>query len=153
MNQKVIDVLNKAREQELTAIAQYMTHHYELQDQMFDKLADRLQKIAIVEMRHAEMFAERILFLGGVPSTSLWEKNIRKKQPIPELLKNDLGLEETAVRNYNDYAKQCADEGDHVSKQLFETIAAQEEGHLHEFRQTLGHVENLGAAYLAEQTD
>jgi bacterioferritin len=70
MNQKVIDLLNTAREQELTAITQYMTHHYELEDAMYEKLGDRLKKIAIVEMKHAEMLAERILFLGGVPSTA-----------------------------------------------------------------------------------
>lgn len=152
MNQKVIDVLNQAREQELTAIAQYMTHHYELEDAMYGKLADRLKAIAIVEMRHAEEFAERILYLGGTPSTKLWDTNIKKKQGIPELLENDRGLEAGAIKAYNDYAKICADEGDHVSKQLFEKIAAQEEGHWDEFDNTLDKVNNLGGAYLATLT-
>ena len=71
MNQKVIDILNQAREQELTAIMQYMTHHHELEDQMYGKLAERLKKISIVEMKHAEQLAERILFLGGKASTKL----------------------------------------------------------------------------------
>ncbi|MGB9628229.1 MAG: ferritin-like domain-containing protein, partial [Thermodesulfobacteriota bacterium] len=67
MNQKVIDLLNKARSRELSAIAQYMEHHYELEDQDFGKLATKLKEIAIQEMKHAEKLAERILFLNGEP--------------------------------------------------------------------------------------
>src|SRR5512133_1344418 len=110
MNQKVIDILNEAREQELTAVMQYMTHHHELEDQMYGKLAERLKKIAIVEMRHAETLAQRILFLGGQPSTKLWDANIQKGQDVATLLANDIGLETTAVQRYNEYARRCADE-------------------------------------------
>lgn len=152
MNQKVIDILNTAREQELQAITQYMTHHYELEDVMYGKLAERLKKIAIVEMKHAEKLAERILFLGGVPSTKLFDSRIQKKQSVPDLLKNDISLESNAVKTYNDFAVQCATEGDEVSRRLFEGLAAQEEGHLDEFENTLAFVEKLGSAYLAAQT-
>lgn len=155
MNQRVIDLLNQGREAELGAIMQYMTHHYELEDAMYGKLGSRLRKIAIVEMKHAEMLAERILFLGGIPSTKPAldpQSGIRKGQSIPELLQTDIGLEDGAIKMYNDAAKACADEGDHVSKHLFEDLAEQEERHLDEFQNTADFVEKLGAAYLATLT-
>lgn len=152
MNQKVIEVLNTAREQELQAITQYMTHHYELEDVMYGKLAERLKKIAIAEMKHAEKLAERILFLGGTPSTRLFDSNIKKKQSVAELLQNDIALEAGAVKAYNEFARICGEQGDEVSKELFEELAAQEEGHLDEFENTYAFVDKLGAAYLATLT-
>ncbi|HOK97146.1 MAG TPA: ferritin-like domain-containing protein, partial [Anaerohalosphaeraceae bacterium] len=58
--QKVIEVLNKARAMELHAIHQYMNQHYNLDDMDYGELAANLKLIAIDEMRHAEMLAERI---------------------------------------------------------------------------------------------
>ena len=57
--QKIIEVLNKARSMELQAIHQYMNQHYNLDDMDYGELAANVKLIAIDEMRHAEMFAER----------------------------------------------------------------------------------------------
>ena len=65
--QKVIDVLNEARAMELQAIYQYMNQHYNLDDMDYGELAAKIKLIAIDEMRHAEMFAERIKELVGEP--------------------------------------------------------------------------------------
>ena len=62
MSKTVIDMLNDGRQRELLAISQYMVQHYELDDTDYGKLAARLKDIAIVEMKHAEALAERILF-------------------------------------------------------------------------------------------
>ena len=67
--QNVIDVLNKARAMELQAIHQYMNQHYNLDDMDYGELAAKIKLIAIDEMRHAEMFAERVKELGGEPVT------------------------------------------------------------------------------------
>jgi bacterioferritin len=148
MNQTVIDLLNQGRARELTAIGQYMAQHYELDDAMYGKLADRAKAIAIMEMKHAEALAERVLFLGGVPSSKP-DTAILKKQSIPDLLKTDIGLEAEAVRLYNESATVCAKEGDVVSRALFERLAGEEEAHLDEFENTADFVSKLGAAYLA----
>ena len=66
---KVIEVLNKARAMELTAISQYMNQHYNLDDMDYGELAGKLKLIAIDEMRHAEAFAERVKELGGEPTS------------------------------------------------------------------------------------
>ena len=151
MNEKVIQLLNEARARELTAIGQYMVQHYELEDAQFEKLAERLKSVGIQEMRHAESLAERILFLGGTP-VSKPDGEIIKKEEIPAMLKTDIGLEQQAVSMYNRSAGICAQEGDNVSRHLFESLAGEEEKHLDDFENTLDHVNKLGAAYLATLT-
>jgi bacterioferritin len=145
---KVIDLLNEARSAELTAILQYMSQHYELEDQDFGKLALQLKTIGIDEMRHAEMFAERILFLGGTP-TSKPDGTTKKGQEIEQIFAFDSKLETGAIEMYNHHAQQCAELGDQISKDIFETILAEEEAHLDQFDNVSGHIKKLGAAYLA----
>ena len=96
MNKKVIDLLNQARSRELLSISQYMVHHYELEDKDFGKLASKMKEIAIVEMKHAEKLADRILFLNGEPGTKPAGEAI-KGQEIPDMLKTDISLESDAV--------------------------------------------------------
>ncbi len=66
--EKVIEVLNKARSMELQAIAQYMNQHYNLDNMDYGDLAAKVKLIAIDEMRHAEMFADRIKELEEEPT-------------------------------------------------------------------------------------
>ena len=151
MSKKVIDLLNKARASELTAISQYMAHHYELDDSDFGKLAKILKKTGIEEMKHAEKLAERILFLGGTPTTKP-DGEAKKGQEIAKMLATDIGLETGAVKMYNAAANACAAEKDQISKQLFEELLADEEEHLDVFQNIKEHVDKLGAAYLATLT-
>ena len=148
MSQKVIDLLNKARARELTAISQYMSQHYELEDIDFGKLASKIKEIAITEMKHAEKLAERILFLNGEP-TSKPDALPKKGQQIPQILTTDMALESGAIKMYNEAAMVCAAEKDQISKELFEDLLKDEEDHLNYFDNTKDHVDKLGAAYLA----
>lgn len=150
-NDKVIEVLNRARAQELHAIVQYMTHHYELEDRQYGVLSKRIKGIAIEEMKHAELLAERILFLEGEPTTK-FDQAIRKGQSVREILENDRALEEGAVKDYNEFARICAESGDRASQELFEQLILQEENHLDEFETTGDRVDELGASYLARLT-
>ncbi len=146
--EKVIELLNEARASELTAILQYMSQHYELEDQDFGKPALMLKTTGIDEMRHAEAFADRILFLGGTP-TSVPDGQTAKGQEIEEILAYDMGLETGAIEMYNHHAQACGELGDQISKALFERILAEEEAHFDQFDNVHGHIEKLGAAYLA----
>jgi bacterioferritin len=148
MSQKVIDLLNKARSRELTAISQYMAHHYELEDQDFGKLATKIKEIAIQEMKHAEKLAERILFLKGEP-TSKPDGVTKKGQKIPDMLTTDIALETQAIKMYNEASVTCAAEKDQISKELFEELLKEEEVHLNTFENIKSHIDKLGAAYLA----
>jgi bacterioferritin len=151
MSQKVIDLLNKGRARELTAISQYMSQHYELEDSDFGKLASKFKEVAITEMKHAEKLAERILFLKGEP-TSKPDALAKKGQQIPQMLTTNMALEVGAMKMYNEAAMVCAAEKDQISKELFEELLKDEEGHFNYFENTKDHVDKLGAAYLATQT-
>jgi len=128
-----------------------MIHHYELEDKDFGKLASKLKETAIVEMKHAEKLADRILFLNGEPTTKPAGKAM-KGQEIPEMLKTNMGLESEAIQMYNEAALTCAAEKDQISKQLFEELLKDEEGHLDMFENIKDHVDKLGASYLATFT-
>ncbi len=151
MNKKVIAALHEARARELLAISQYMVHHYELEDADFGKLGDKMKKVAIEEMKHAEELGERILFLGGEVTTKP-SGEAKKGQAIADMLKTDIELEEGAVKMYNESAKLCAAEGDHISKALFEKLLGEEEVHLDDFQNILNHIQKMGDAYLATLT-
>lgn len=147
MSKKVIDLLNEARARELTAITQYMVQHYELEDADYGKLAKKLKEIGIQEMKHAEALAERILFLKGTPTTKP-DAVAKKGEEIAAILATDMSLEAQAIKMYNEAANVCAMEKDMISKQLFEKLLAEEEGHLNDFENIKDHVDKLGAAYL-----
>ena len=63
---KVIEFLNKALTNELTAINQYWLHYRVLDDWGVKKLRIRAARV-IDEMKHADQLAERVLFLGVFP--------------------------------------------------------------------------------------
>lgn len=151
MISKVIDLLNQARARELTAISQYMIHHYELEDRDYGKLASKLKETAIAEMKHAEKLAERILFLHGEP-TSKPDALPKKGQEIGEMLATNIALEAQAVSMYNEAAVVCGAEKDQKSKDLFEELLGEEEEHLDLFERVKRHIDKMGPAYLVTLT-
>jgi len=106
--------------------------HFHLTDQGFGPLAMLLKQIAIQEMGHVELLAERILFLKGdvvmVPAGPV-EKIV---EPEPILLKA-MAMEEDGIRSYNQAAIECGAKADSASKQLFERLVNDEEGHFGQF--------------------
>ena len=151
MNKRVIDLLNQARAHELGVISQYMIHHYELEDKDYGKLASTLKEIAITEMKHAEKLSDRILFLNGEPISRPAGESV-KGQEITDMLKTDIALEANVVALYNEAAVLCTAEKDQVSKDLFEELLRQEEGHLDTFENIRDLIGTLGAPYLVSLT-
>ena len=145
---KVIEVLNKARAMELEAIYQYMNQHYNLDDKDYGELAAKIKLIAIDEMRHAEMFAERIKELGGEPVTEHGGK-IVKGQPADKIFSYDTVLEDDTIDAYNQFLLVCRENGDSISVKLLEQIIEEEQEHFNYFDSTGDHIENMGDAYLA----
>ena len=68
---QIISALNRSRSAELGAIMQYMNHHYEAQGIDALSVKDVFRQSAMDEMRHAEMIAERITYLGGIPTLKI----------------------------------------------------------------------------------
>jgi bacterioferritin len=146
---KVVEVLNQARGMELQAIGQYMNQHYNLDDMDYGELAAKIKLIAIDEMRHAEMFAERVKELGGEPVTG-YEGKIAKGQPVDKIFSHDSALEDDTIDTYNQFALVCRENGDSISMKIFEDIIDEEQIHLNYFENVQGHIEKLGDNYLAK---
>ncbi len=146
--ENVIQVLNKARADEISAILQYMADHYSLDDADYGPIASNMKLIALDEMRHAEMFAERIYEIGGTPvaGPSMPAKRGQKIQPA---LENAVALEHQAIADYNEYLEVCRTNRDSVSAKLFEQIIEEEQIHLSYLENIVEHVRELGPAYLA----
>src|SRR5512137_1817961 len=100
---KVIEVLNKARGMELHAIHQYMNQHYNLDNMDYGELAGKVKLIAIDEMRHAEMFAERVKELDGEPVTEFGSK-VQKGKKVQVIFSFDAKLEDNTIDVYNQFA-------------------------------------------------
>lgn len=145
----VIEVLNKARAMELHAITQYMNQHYNLDDMDYGELAGQLKLVAIDEMRHAEMFAERVKELGGEPTTTP-DGKVQKGQKVESMFSHDSALEDNTIDVYNQFLLVCRENGDSVSMKLFESIIDEEQIHYNYFDNVNGHIEELGSAYLAK---
>jgi len=146
---KVLEVLNKARSMELQAIHQYMNQHYNLADMDYGDLAAKVKLIAIDEMRHAEIFAERIKELGGEPTVDLAGK-VEKGQKIEAIFSFDAGLEDDTIDIYNQFLLVCRENGDSTSIKLFETIVDEEQIHYNYFDNVSDHIKRLGPSYLAQ---
>ena len=144
----VIDVLNKARAMELQAISQYMNQHYNLDDMDYGDLAAKVKLIAVDEMRHAEMFAERIKELGGEPTAEPAGKVV-KGQKVETVFPFDTEQEDDAINAYNQFLLTCRENGDSTSMKLFEAIIDEEQAHYNYFDSVSRHIEDLGPAYLA----
>lgn len=147
--QNVIEVLNKARAMELQAIYQYMNQHYNLDDMDYGELAAKLKLIAIDEMRHAEMFAERVKELGGEPVTG-HDGKIAKGQKVEAIFPFDSQLEDDTIDTYNQFLLVCRDNGDSVSMKIFEDIIDEEQIHYNYFDNINSHIEKLGDTFLAK---
>jgi bacterioferritin len=146
--QKVIDVLNEARGMELYAINQYMNQHYGLDDMDYGELAKNIKLIAIDEMRHAEMFAERIKELGGEP-VAAFSGEVHRSQNVDQIFPYDSELEDDTVDRYNQFLLTCRENGDSVTVKLFEQIIDEEQEHLSYFDNIASHISQLGNVYLA----
>lgn len=145
---KVIDALNKARSMELYAITQYMNQHYHLDDADYGALAKEVKRIAIDEMRHAEDLAERIMDLGGEPTTQ-HDGILAKGQEVNELFPFNTAVEDDTIEKYNQFVQLCRDCGDQVSANLFERLIEEEQEHRDYFDDQATHIEKLGNHYLA----
>lgn len=147
--QNVIEVLNKARSMELQAIGQYMNQHYNLDDMDYGDLAAKVKLIAVDEMRHAEMFAERIKELGGEPTTEP-AGEVARGQKVETVFSFNAEQEDDAISAYNQFLLTCRENGDSTSMKLFEAVIDEEQAHFNYFDSVNGHIEKLGPTYLAQ---
>ncbi|MBN9046503.1 MAG: bacterioferritin [Rhizobiales bacterium] len=126
---KVIERLNEALFLELGAVNQYWLHYRLLDDWGFKRLAKKERAESIEEMNHADRLVERIIFLEGHPNLQTVAP-LRIGQNVKEVLEADLAGEYDARTAYKKSREICDQLGDYVSKQLFDELLADEEGHI-----------------------
>jgi bacterioferritin len=127
-NPKVLEILNEALRDELTAINQYFLHAEMAENWGYKKYSKYIKKQSIDEMKHAEALMERILFLDGTPSMQPMSLTIGRS--VKEMIESDLGLEHGAVASYNESIRVCVENGDNGSRDLFVKLLRDEEGHV-----------------------
>ena len=150
---KVIEYLNKALYNELTAINQYFLHATMLKNWGFKELAEHEYKESIDEMKHADKLSERILFLDGLPNFQALGK-LRIGETPREILECDLALEQEALPPLREAIAYCESVADYVSRQLFVDILDSEEEHIDWLETQLSVIDRIGEPnYLLTKLD
>ena len=142
-DKKVIQYLNKALRNELTAINQYFLHARMYEDWGLTKLNEKEYHESIDEMKHADALIKRTLFLEGLPNLQDLGK-LKIGENTEEMLRCDLALEMEAVpllREAIEYSEQVKD---YSSRELFEDILESEEEHVDWLETQLGLIEKVG---------
>lgn len=135
VSEKLINLLNQSIARELAVSIQYMWQHVMAVGVESPAVTDIFKKIAIVEMKHAEKIAERLDYLGGVPTTKPSE--IKVGGDLKKMIKDDLEAEKEAITLYKQVIKTAEEEDDVVTRRLFEEILADEEEHENTFKTLL----------------
>jgi bacterioferritin len=139
---KVIDELNKALREELTAINQYFLHAEMCENWGYDRLSEYIKKQSIGEMKHAEVLIERVLFLDGIPSMKPLELTVGKN--VQEMLQSDLELEVSAVKAYNAAIQIAVEQKDNGSRDLLVELLKDEEEHVDWLEAQIHQIKELG---------
>jgi bacterioferritin len=113
-----------------------MWQHVQIKGLTAEAVGGTLRTIALAEMLHAERIAERLDYLGGKPTTK--PDPIEVGMKTEDMLKLDIKAEEEAMSMYREIIKLADKEGDSTTRQLFEQILAEEEGHHNTFQTLLG---------------
>jgi bacterioferritin len=150
-DKKVLEFLNKALVNELTAINQYFLHARMYKNWGFAKLNEKEYHESIDEMKHADLLIERILFLEGLPNLQDLGKLLIGENPL-EMLKCDLKLEHDAIQPLRDAIAYCEEVKDYISREIFEHILENEEEHVDWLETQLELIEQIGLQnYLQSQ--
>jgi bacterioferritin len=138
----VIEELNRALREELTAINQYFLHAEMCENWGYERLSEYIKKQSIGEMKHAESLIERILFLDGIPNMTPLELTVGKS--VKDMIESDLELELGAVKMYNDAIRISVEHKDNGSRDLFQTLLDDEEDHVDWLEAQVHQIKELG---------
>ncbi len=140
---KVIELLNEALKNELTATNQYWLHYRLLDNWGVQRLAAFERGESIDEMKHADRLTQRILFLEGLPNFQLIGR-LRIGETVEEALRADLELEMEALEQLKGAIAHCEAVRDFVSRDLFAEILENEEEHVDTLEQQFEMIRNMG---------
>jgi bacterioferritin len=140
---KVLEFLNEALKNELTAVNQYWLHYRMLDNWGVSRLAAYEREESIDEMKHADRLSERILFLEGLPNFQMLGR-LRVGENVEEVLRSDLELEREACIQLRNAIEYCESKRDYVSRDLFAEILRNEEEHVDHLEKQLEMIQLMG---------
>ncbi|MFO0879732.1 MAG: bacterioferritin [Gemmataceae bacterium] len=150
-NPEVIEALNRALTIELTAINQYFCQAKMCKNWGLLKLGQKHYHESIGEMKHADKLIERILFLEGVPEIARYDV-IRVGGNVKEQFENDLKLETSGVKTYNEAIDLCMRVKDNGTREILAVILEESEEHVDWLETQLQLIEQVGLQnYLQSQ--
>ena len=144
----LVNLLNQALARELQVSVQYMLQHavgasqglagtgqpsmdkqnkFVASHSLYFLPGATLKKVAITEMRHAEAISERIVTLGGKPTTQ--PAKITLDMTAKAMLENDREQERSAIELYRSIIASAETEHDDITAGLFKSILKDEENH------------------------
>lgn len=126
-SEKLLDMLNQAIARELGVAVQYMWQHVQWSGVKGFAVQEELKQIAITEMKHAEAIAERLFYLGGIPTTK--PSPIFVGKTLKEMISQDVKNEVEAIDLYQKIITLARKEGDETTNRLLREILQQEEDH------------------------
>ncbi len=134
-SKKLLELMNKGIARELQVSIQYMWQHVLVTGIKSAMVGGVFKEIAITEMKHAESIAERLAYLGGVPTIK--HDPIVVGKDLQSMLKIDKKTEQEAIELYKETINVAIAEGDITTRRLFEEILADEEEHEDTFSKLL----------------
>ncbi len=126
-SEKLLDMLNQAIAREIQVSIQYMWQHVQWSGVKGFAVQEELKQIAITEMKHAEAIAERLFYLGGIPTTK--PSPIFVGKTLKEMISQDVKNEVEAIDLYQKIITLARKEGDETTNRLLREILQQEEDH------------------------
>lgn len=135
-SEKLKSMLNEAIARELQVIIQYVWQHVTARGLDSEQVGAVFRLTAMSEMKHAELIAERLDYLGGELTTK--PNPIEVGTELTEMLRIDKKAEEDAIQFYKEIILQARGEMDFVTARLFEDILVEEEAHHDKFMTLLG---------------
>ena len=149
-DQRVLEYLNAALHHELAAINQYWLHYRILDNWGYKDFAKTWRAELIEEMQHADKIMARILFLDGTPNMQSLDQ-LRIGKSVKEIIDCDLAAEHDARTLYLEAAEYCQSVNDRVSKNLFESLVTDEEGHIDFLEAQLTLIDQIGLPLYAQK--
>ncbi|MFN8532258.1 MAG: bacterioferritin [Dehalococcoidia bacterium] len=147
----VVDLLNLALTNELTAINQYFVHAAMCENWGFARLYRKMRALALDEMKDTEELIKHILYLEGVPNLQRLN-TVRVGETVEEILELGRQTEVGAVETLREGIALCAQVEDYTTRNILEEMIREEEGHVDFFETQLETVRLVGiTGYLAQQ--
>jgi bacterioferritin len=112
---------------ELQVSIQYMWQHVQVMGVKAVSVQDKFKSTAITEMKHAEKIAERLWYLGGVPTTQPAVIDVGKS--LKDFLELDTKAEVEAIEMYQGIIELATKEKDITTAFMFKEILEDEEEH------------------------